>query len=145
MGFKILTVIQNKHFHSLLGNIISAFLNVLSFSILVRLLPLSAFGEWVLFIGTYTILDQIRTALLQSGVIKFYAGTTPETARKEAGSAWYLAWILTAVIVVLNLIVVLFCSSFFDETWRFFIKWLGLKIMAERMLHGTHSYPLSCQ
>lgn len=126
MGFKLMAAIRNRHFHSLLGNIVSAFLNVLSFAILVRLLPLSAFGEWVLFIGTYTILDQIRTALLQSGVIKFYAGTDDITARRVAGSAWYLVLVLTGIFLLLNLITALTCYTFFDDTWRFFIKWLGI-------------------
>lgn len=126
MGFKLLAAINNRHFHSLLGNLVSAFLNVLSFAILVRLLPLSAFGEWVLFIGTYTILDQIRTALLQSGVIKFYAGAEEATARKVAGSAWYMALVLSGIFLVLNLIVAVACNSLFDDTWRFFIKWLGI-------------------
>lgn len=126
MGFKLLTVINNRHFHSLLGNLISAFLNVLSFAILVRLLPLSAFGEWVLFIGTYTILDQIRTALLQSGVIKFYAGVDADTARKVAGSAWYIALVLTGIFLVLNVIAAVASYHYFDDTWRFFIRWLGI-------------------
>jgi O-antigen/teichoic acid export membrane protein len=129
MGFKLLTVINNRHFHSLLGNLVSAFLNVLSFAILVRLLPLSAFGEWVLFIGTYTVLDQIRTALLQSGIIRFYAGTDEATSRKVAGSAWYLVLILTGIYVVLNLLVLLICYSYFDATWQFFLKWLGLMMV----------------
>lgn len=126
MGFKLLSVLNNRHFHSLLGNLVSAFLNVLSFAILVRLLSLSAFGEWVLFIGTYTVLDQIRTALLQSGIIKFYTGADEKTGREVAGSAWYLVLILTGIYLLLNLIAGLILYSYFDETWRFFMRWLGL-------------------
>lgn len=126
MGFKLLSVFNNRHFHSLLGNLVSAFLNVLSFAILVRLLSLSAFGEWVLFIGTYTVLDQIRTALLQSGIIKFYTGADERTGNEVAGSAWYLVLILTGVYLLLNLIAGLILYSYFDETWRFFMRWLGL-------------------
>jgi O-antigen/teichoic acid export membrane protein len=134
MGFKllsviVLSVINNRHFHSLLGNLVSAFLNVLSFSILVRLLSLSAFGEWVLFIGTYTVLDQIRTALLQSGIIKFYTGTDATTSRAVAGSAWYLVVSLTGIYLLLNLIVGLILYPHFDETWRFFMRWLGIMMV----------------
>lgn len=130
MGFKLLTVINNRHFHSLLGNLVSAFLNVLSFAILVRLLPLSAFGEWVLFIGTYTILDQIRTALLQSGIIRFYAGADAATSRVVAGSAWYLALMVTGIFVLLDLFVLGVCYHYFDATWQFFLKWLGVMMIA---------------
>jgi O-antigen/teichoic acid export membrane protein len=129
MGFKLLTVINNRHFHSLLGNLVSAFLNVLSFAILVRLLSLSAFGEWVLFIGTYTVLDQIRTALLQSGIIKFYTGADENTGKEVAGSAWYLVLLLTGVYLLLNLIAGLVLYEHFDETWRFFLRWLGVMMV----------------
>ncbi|MVT08101.1 lipopolysaccharide biosynthesis protein [Chitinophaga tropicalis] len=129
MGFKLLTVINNRHFHSLLGNLVSAFLNVLSFAILVRLLPLAAFGEWVLFIGTYTVLDQIRTALLQSGIIRFYAGSSGEVSREVAGSAWSLALILTGLCLVLDLIVLFVFFHYFDATWQFFLKWLGIMMV----------------
>lgn len=129
MGFKLLSVFNNRHFHSLLGNLVSAFLNVLSFAILVRLLSLSAFGEWVLFIGTYTVLDQIRTALLQSGIIKFYTGVDEERGREVAGSAWYLVLILTGIYLLLNLIAGLILYNYFDETWRFFMRWLGLMMV----------------
>ncbi|ACU61175.1 lipopolysaccharide biosynthesis protein [Chitinophaga pinensis] len=129
MGFKLLSVINNRHFHSLLGNLVSAFLNVLSFAILVRLLSLSAFGEWVLFIGTYTVLDQIRTALLQSGIIKFYTGSDEKTGKEVAGSAWYLVLILTGIYLLLNLIVGVALYGQFDETWRFFIRWLGVMMV----------------
>jgi len=129
MGFKLLSVVNNRHFHSLLGNLVSAFLNVLSFAILVRLLSLSAFGEWVLFIGTYTVLDQIRTALLQSGIIKFYAEVDEKTRKTVAGSAWYIVLILTGVYLLLNLIAAFALYGQFDETWRFFMRWLGLMMV----------------
>jgi len=129
MGFKLLSVINNRHFHSLLGNLVSAFLNVLSFAILVRLLSLSAFGEWVLFIGTYTVLDQIRTALLQSGIIKFYTGSDEKTGKEVAGSAWYLVLVLTGIYLLLNLIVGVALYGQFDETWRFFMRWLGVMMV----------------
>ncbi|MBW8686728.1 lipopolysaccharide biosynthesis protein [Chitinophaga rhizophila] len=129
MGFKLLSVVNNRHFHSLLGNLVSAFLNVLSFAILVRLLSLSAFGEWVLFIGTYTVLDQIRTALLNSGIIKFYTGVDEKTGKEVAGSAWYLVLLLTGIYLILNVIVAVALYGHFDETWRFFIRWLGVMMI----------------
>jgi len=129
MGFKLLSVVNNRHFHSLLGNLVSAFLNVLSFAILVRLLSLSAFGEWVLFIGTYTVLDQIRTALLQSGIIKFYTDVDDKTRKEVAGSAWYVVLILTGIYLLLNLVAAFALYGRFDETWRFFMRWLGLMMV----------------
>jgi O-antigen/teichoic acid export membrane protein len=147
MRFKLLSAINNRHFHSLLGNLVSAVLNVLSFAILVRVLSLSAFGEWVMFIGTYTVLDQIRTALLQSGIIKFYAGADESTSREVAGSAWYVVLVLTGIYLLLNLLVAVICYNYFSETWHFFMKWLGIMMVvsvpfniASWLLQAAHRF-----
>lgn len=126
MAFGFWAAIRNRHFHSLLGNIVMAFFNVLSFSLLVRMLPLTAFGEWVLFIGTYNILDQIRTALLQSGLIKFYTGVEEQTGRRVTGAAWYISLMLTLSYVLFSFVVYFAAYPWFNDTWHFFIRWLGI-------------------
>ena len=126
MAFKFLSVLRNRHFHSLLGNVIMAFFNVLSFALLVRMLSLSAFGEWVLFLATYNVLDQIRTAMLQSGIIKFSAGVDDATSKQVTGAAWYISLLLTLSFVVLSLIVYAAAYPLFSATWHFFLGWLGI-------------------
>lgn len=126
MAFKILSVLRNKHLHSLMGNVIMAFFNVLSFALLVRTLSLPAFGEWVLFLGTYNILDQIRTAMLQSGIIKFSAGVDTAIAKQVTGAAWYISLFLTGVFIIVSLIVYAAAYPFFSPTWHFFLGWLGI-------------------
>lgn len=103
-----------------------AFFNVLSFALLVRMLSLNAFGEWVLFIATYNILDQIRTALLQSGIIKFYAGVDAVTGRQVTGAAWYISLALTLGYVGLSAVVYMTGYRWFNDTWHFFVGWLGM-------------------
>jgi O-antigen/teichoic acid export membrane protein len=125
MAFKLLSAIQNRHFHSLLGNLVTAFLSLLSYAILLRILPPSEFGEWVLCLSTFNILDQIRTALLQSGIIKFYAGADELTARNVSGAAWYISILLTAIYLLLSLAVLATAYSHLNDTWRFFLSWLG--------------------
>lgn len=121
-----MATLRNRHFHSLLGNLVTAFFNVLSFAILVRVLSLNAFGEWVLFIATYNIMDQIRTGLLQSGIIKFYAGVEEDTARGVAGAAWYISLALTLGYVLLSAIVYVAAYDRFNDTWHLFIGWIGV-------------------
>ncbi|SKC94639.1 Membrane protein involved in the export of O-antigen and teichoic acid [Chitinophaga ginsengisegetis] len=126
MAFRLLAVVRNRHFHSLLGNVIMAFFNVLSFALLVRMLSLSAFGEWVLFLATYNILDQIRTAMLQSGIIKFSAGTDIAVSRQVTGAAWYISLLLTFSFIVLSFLVYAIAYPYFSATWHFFLGWLGV-------------------
>lgn len=108
-----------------MGNVVSAFFNLLSFAILVRVLLPEVFGEWVLFLGTYTMLDLIRTALLQSGIIKFYAGVSEYRARKVVGAAWYVAIVLTLVYVLLSMVASIFAKDIFGPVWQLFLIWLG--------------------
>lgn len=122
----IFTVFRNKQFLSLLGNVISAFFNVLSFAILVRILSLSDFGVWVIFTTTYNILDQVRTGLLQSGLIKFYSGADAETARTVSGAAWHVALLLTAGYVILSAAGYFIAFPYVDQHWHLFIPWLGI-------------------
>ncbi len=126
MAFGFMAAIRNRHFNSLLGNVVMAFFNVLSFSLLVRLLSLTALGEWVLFIGTYNLMDQMRTALLQSGLIKFYAGVEEEAGRRVTGAAWYISLVLTLSYVALSFIVYFVAYDRFNDTWHLFIQWLGM-------------------
>ncbi|MBO9730980.1 MAG: oligosaccharide flippase family protein [Chitinophaga sp.] len=126
MAFKFLSILRNRHFHSLLGNMIMAFFNVLSFALLVRTLSLSAFGEWVMFLATYSILDQVRTAMLQSGIIKFGAGVDETTSRQVTGAAWYISLLVTLSFAVLSLIVYAAAYPWFSPTWHFFLGWLGI-------------------
>ncbi|WP_298712190.1 lipopolysaccharide biosynthesis protein [Chitinophaga sp.] len=117
---------RNKQFQSLLGNVVSAVFNVLSFAILVRLLSLDDFGIWVIFTTTYNILDQVRTGLLQSGLIKFYSGAEAQAAKTVAGAAWHVALLLTAAYIVLSLAGAFVATPWLDANWRFFIPWLGI-------------------
>lgn len=125
MAFRLLSVLKNQHFNSLMGNVVSAFFNLLSFAILIRVLVPDAFGEWVLFLGTYTMLDLIRTALLQSGIIKFYAGVSEYRARKVVGAAWYVAIALTLIYLLLSAVISLFARDLFGPVWQLFMLWLG--------------------
>ncbi len=124
---RLLSAFRNKQFLSLLGNLVSAFFNLLSFMILVRILPtLDDFGQWVIFTATYNILDQIRTGLLQSGIIKFYTGADIETARKVAGAAWHISLLVTIGYVVLSVIGYFVAYPFLTGPWHLFMIWLGV-------------------
>ncbi|WP_343307686.1 lipopolysaccharide biosynthesis protein [Chitinophaga niabensis] len=123
---RLLSAFRNKQFLSLLGNLVSAFFNLLSFAILVRILTLDDFGQWVIFTATYNILDQIRTGLLQSGVIKFYSGADLETARKVAGAAWHVSLLITIAYVVLSMLGYFAVAPFLGAPWPLFLAWLGI-------------------
>ncbi len=124
---RLLSAYRNKQFLSLLGNLVSAFFNLLSFMILVRILPTrDDFGQWVVFTGVYNILDQIRTGLLQSGIIKFYTGADIETARRVAGAAWHVSLLITIGYVLLSLLGYFTVAPYLPLPWPLLLGWLGI-------------------
>ena len=124
---RLLSAYRNKQFLSFLGNLVSAFFNLLSFMILVRILPTKDdFGQWVVFTGVYNILDQIRTGLLQSGIIKFYTGADLETARRVAGAAWHVSLLITIGYVLLSLLGYFTVAPYLPVPWPLFLGWLGI-------------------
>ncbi|PUZ23174.1 hypothetical protein DCC81_22515 [Chitinophaga parva] len=147
MGLRISGILKNRHLLSLTGNVVMAYFNLLSFALLVRVLGKDPFGEWVLFLATYGILDQIRTALLQSGIIKFCTGAGEENYTLGTGAAWYISLLLTGGYVVLSSLLFLFAGNLFSPTWHFFFGYLGIMTllslpfnMATWLLQASHRF-----
>ena len=67
-------ILRNRHFQSLTGNGVMAVFSVLTYSILFRFLAEADMGNWIFFQFAFLLLDTFRTGLLQTAVIKFYAG-----------------------------------------------------------------------
>jgi O-antigen/teichoic acid export membrane protein len=95
---------QNRHFQSFTGNGVMAVFSILTYSILFRFLSEADMGNWVFFQFSFLLLDTFRTGLLQTALIKFYAGADEMRQRCVAGSAWYIGLLVTGGFVVLNLV-----------------------------------------
>ncbi len=147
MANKLIAAVKNQHFSSLMGNVVSAFFNLLSFAILVRVLNKQDFGEWVLFLATYTMLDLMRTALLQSGLIRYYAGVSAWRGRKVVGAAWYVALILTFIYLVAGSVLAFILPEYLSAIWQLFLAWLGPLLLlslpfnfASWLLQAAHKF-----
>ncbi|WP_229253868.1 hypothetical protein [Dyadobacter sp. NIV53] len=102
MDLRIIDRIKNKHFLSLAGNGIMSVLGMLNMMILYRALSVSDIGMWVFFLSILLLVDTFRSGFLTTAFIKFYAGASEERSKEVLGSAWYLAIIVTGILVLLN-------------------------------------------
>ena len=125
----ILDKLRNKHFLSLAGNGTMSALSMVTYAILYRLLPEADMGNYVFFQFIFALLDSMRTGFLQTALVKFYAGSSLERQRSIAGSTWYIAVIITALFVVLNLPLLLARNSISDSGVQLFIRWYGLSFL----------------
>ncbi len=120
----LLKKLLNKHTLSLASNAVMPVVGMVTVSLLARNLSEPDFGNWILFLITFTIATLIRSGFLQTSMVKFYAGVSKERALNVAGSTWILAFSLTAILAVLSL-----AASFIyhgDPATEITIRWFGI-------------------
>ncbi len=100
---KAISLFQNIHIQSLLGNGVMAIFNMLALALLYRALSVNDIGVYVLFMTILGLIDTVKGGLLTVAFLKFYSGTSPERAKEVIGSAWALALMITGFFLVLNL------------------------------------------
>ncbi len=131
----LLAKFNDKHFLSLAGNGITAFFGIVIFALLSRVLNEADFGNWIFFQTAFMLIDTFRNGFLQTAVAKFYVGVSKARAEEVAGSAWYIAIIITLIFIGINLISLFFYNQITDSGLQFFIKFFGICFLA--MLPST--------
>ncbi|MDR3715009.1 MAG: oligosaccharide flippase family protein [Puia sp.] len=122
----IISKLKGKHFLSLSGNAVMSVFGMLTLSILYRSLPVAGIGAWVFFQSTLGLIDTFRSGFLTTAFIKFYAGTDSKRATDVVGSTWFVGGAITAGLVVLNILAVLFMPPLKNEGLALCIKWFGI-------------------
>jgi len=123
---KVLNLIRNKHFLSLAGNIIMSGLGLVTMTLIYRSLSLTHTGTWVFFLSNLLFVDTLRSGLLTTAFIKFYAGSTPERGAEVAGSAWFIGICITGILALISLCSYPFLGFIKDEGFKLFFQFSGL-------------------
>jgi len=121
-------ILKNRHFLSLTGNGVMALFSLLTYLILYRFLAAADMGNWIFFQFVYLLLDTFRTGLLLTALIKFYAGADEPRKHRVAGSAWYIALLITGFFVALNVVAWPFAGWVHDVGMLVVLKWFGLSL-----------------
>lgn len=124
-------IIRNNNFLSLGGNIAASGLGFISFAMLVRYLDKDVFGNWILFLTLTTLVEMMRTGLLQTGLIKFLSGKDSEEQKVVVGTGWVFA-LLTTLVGALICFVLYFIASFYNIQTQgvlLFFKWYPVLIL----------------
>lgn len=99
---KAISLFNNIHVQSLLGNGVMAIFNMLALALLYRALSVNDIGVYVLFMTILGLIDTVKSGLLTNAFLKFYSGTGPERANEVIGSAWALALLVTGFFLLIN-------------------------------------------
>jgi len=130
MQFPKLSTLNNKHILALVGNIVISVFSILTVALLARILSKDDMGTWFFFFYIYSLADAIRTGLLTTATVKFYAGAAPDRAVAVLGSVWYLALGLTCIMALLNLCALPFMPMINNSEVIILIQWFGLTVLS---------------
>jgi O-antigen/teichoic acid export membrane protein len=117
--------IINKHTISLATSAAMPLIGLLVMSLLAHHLTTTDFGNYIFFIITFSLADTFRTGFMQTSLVKFYSGASEARAQNMAGSAWYVGFILTSVLVLADALIYLFYKGA-DVNVLVTLKWFGI-------------------
>lgn len=101
-------------FINIAQNFSGVFFGFASFYFLVRILSKHEFGAWTLFMATITILEIIRSGLIQNALIKFISSTDESEHHKIISASFTISGILTGLCIIINLIF----ASYLAHLWK---------------------------
>jgi lipopolysaccharide exporter len=87
-------------FINIIQNFSGVFLGFASFYVLVRLLSKNDFGIWTLFMSTFTILEAVRSGLIQNALIKFISSSDKEHHRDITTASFAISGVVSIISVV---------------------------------------------
>ncbi|TSD66545.1 oligosaccharide flippase family protein [Inquilinus sp. KBS0705] len=121
----LLKKLVNKHTIALATNAAMPVIGMLVLSLMAHNLPKADFGNYIFFLMIFILGDLFRTGFLQTSLVKFYSGAYRRRAMNMAGSAWGVGFILTLIIVMLDLLIYLFYKSS-NADMEITMKWFSI-------------------
>ncbi len=125
-----LSKFKNKHFLSLMGNVVISMFGLLQFWLLYRSFSITDVGTWLFFLATLGILDSARNGFLGSAAVKFYAGAEIGRGADVLGSIWFLAIGATLVMIAVDAFACLFLPVISNYQVQMSLKWVGITILS---------------
>jgi len=116
--------IVNKHTLSLASNAVMPLAGMVTVALLAHNLPKADFGNWILFLISYTIVNFSRSGFLQTSLIKFCAGADKERALNVVGSTWVLGIAMAAVIGFVTIVAYILYHG--APSTEIMIRWFAL-------------------
>ncbi len=113
-----------------MGNAVISLFGLLLFGLLYKTLPKDDVGTWLFFMATLSVLDSIRNGFLGTAMVKFYAGADDLRAKNVLGSVWYLAIVVTGLMVALNSLAFIALPFVHNQQTIVSIKWVGITLIS---------------
>lgn len=122
-------IAKEKNVSSLVTNLATAFLGLLSFMLLTRQLPKELFGDWVLFVTLATFIDLLRFGLTRTSVVRLLAGVQEQEYKRLLGSSYRINLMLLVPVTVFCYVLLLVVKTTDFELpsgYLLFVTWYPL-------------------
>lgn len=106
-----------------------AVLAMITVALLLRFMPLNDVGYWFFFQTIFSLIDSCRTGFLQTAMIKFYSGVEKKRADIVLGSMWYLSIIVTAIMILADLLTISSLQFIHNSGISIVIKWFSITFL----------------
>lgn len=123
---KLLHIIKEKNFASLIANVSVAALGLLSFMLLARQLDKTFFGEWILFITLASFVDLLRFGMTSTSTVRLLSGASKDKVKVLLGSSYKINLILWLIITIVCYLLLFILSYFVNDLssgYMLFLKW----------------------
>ena len=130
MGKLNLSRFYNKHFLVLAGNGFNAVIGILTSFILFHFLPMNDTGMWYVIQSFVALCEASRYGFLATATVKFYAGTDAKRGATVLGSVWYIAIILTLIVLIANAGALPLLHYTTDRETILCIQWVGITYLS---------------
>ena len=112
---------------SLANNGLIAVFGLVGFMILVRSLPTSDYGAWVLFITATNFLDMLRFGITRTAIVRFLSGAKGDESKSLIGSNYVINLISTALLSLLVIIIYFIFKHAIDNSgYYLFFQWFAI-------------------
>jgi len=125
----IIKIVKNKHFLSLMNNVVMSGLTLLTFRDMAATLSKSEFGIWLLFMASLTLAETIRTMSVFTPLIKYIAGSPKIKQDQYSGAGWWVFFMVTVALIFIDLLVLLIWGKFMNAEYTLFLHWFPIIFM----------------
>ncbi len=97
-------------------------------AILYRYLSVVDNGAWIFYQTAIILIDTFRTGMLNTAVVKMYAGVTKQRGKEVIGSTWLLAVIISSIFIILSIPAYFFLNVIDNKGLIIFFKYLAVNL-----------------
>lgn len=121
---------KRNTFLSLFGNLLYSVLGFVGIALLARSLPLSEYGDWVIYLSAGSLLEMMRLGFMHTALVRFSSGTSEKNQNEYIASGWIIG-LLFSLFLSLTIFIIFLIVTFFkiETSYYYFLMYYPILII----------------